>query len=171
MKILAEISEESLGLEGGPERFDTPYVLRKSARVILLNDEGKMAVQYLRTYSLHKLPGGGIEAGETPEVALKREVLEEVGCECEIVRPIGVTIQYMNRNNLLHIAYCYEARVVGDIGAPELDEGEIEEGQVTEWLDPAETLEKMLTDVSEKPEAPFILKRESTFVAEYLKTL
>lgn len=167
MKILAEISDGSLGV-GDSEKLGGKYQLRKSARVILLNEKGEVATQYLKTYTYHKLPGGGVNAGETIKEALKREVREEVGCECEIIKAVGMTIEYRNKHNLLHISYCYVASVIGEIGQPELEEGEIEEGQITLWLPPTQVLENMKSDKSEQYQSSFILKREMSFLEEYL---
>lgn len=171
MKLLAEISEGSLGLSEQFEQLGAAYQLRKSARAILLNVEGNIATQYLHTYTYHKLPGGGVDVGESVEEALRREVKEEVGCDCRIVQSVGMTIEYRNKYNLLHISYCYVAEVLGDIGESAMEEGEIEEGQETFWLPAAEVLEKMKTDIPGKFEGHFILKREISFLEEYLAEL
>lgn len=171
MKLLAEISEGSLGLSNEFEELGAAYELRKSARAILLNDRGEMATQYLQTYRFHKLPGGGVDRGESIEEALKREVVEEVGYDCEIERPIGMVIEYRNKYKLLHLSYCFIARVLGQFSEPELTEEEIEEGQATLWMPPATVLEKMRSDTPQKFEGHFILKREATFLEEYLKSI
>lgn len=167
MKLLNEISEKSLGI-GEAEKLGGQYELRKSARAILLNDEGNMATQYLKTYTYHKLPGGGVDPGESVEEALKREILEEVGCDSEIIKPVGMTIEYRNKYNLLHLSFAFAAKVVGEVGPPQLEEGEIEEGQETLWLPPEEVLAKMETDNPGKFEGHFILEREKSFLKEFL---
>lgn len=167
MKILAEISEATLKI-GEPEQLGTEYRLRKSARVILLNAAHEMATQYLETYKFHKLPGGGVDPGETIEEALKRETLEEVGAECKIVRSLGMVIEYRQKYKMLHISYGFVATVVGEIGEPELEPGEIEEGQTTLWLPPREVLERLRSDTGTKFEAAFIQAREIAFLEEYL---
>ena len=167
MKLLTEINEAMLGL-GATEELGEPYTLRKSARAILLDAEGNMATQYLQNYGFHKLPGGGVESGESTTEALKREVLEEVGAVCEITDEVGVVIEYRNKYKMIHISYCYIAKVIGEIGQPALEEGEVEEGQVTLWLPPETVLAKMQTDEPKKFEGHFILKREQAFLEEFL---
>ncbi len=167
MKLLAEISDKSLGLDD-IEILGQEYTLRKSARAVLINDEGLIATQYLNKYEYHKLPGGGVELGETIEEALKREVLEEVGCECEIIQPLGITIGYRNKYKMLHISYGFAAKVAGEIGNTALEAGEIEEGQETMWLEPEKLLHYLKTDQPLKYEGYFILPRETAFLSEYL---
>jgi 8-oxo-dGTP diphosphatase len=39
----------------------------------------------------HLLPGGGVETGESIATALRREVLEETGLECEVLSPLFIS--------------------------------------------------------------------------------
>ena len=170
MKLLNEISDGSLGLSDEYEQLNDSYRLRKSARAILCNTDGDIATQYLKNHAYHKLPGGGVDPGESIATAMCREVREEVGCDCEVGRGVGITIEYRSKHKLLHISYCFVATVRGEIGAPELEAGEIEEGQETLWLPPETVLEKMEHDTPQKYSSYFVLEREKTFLREYLST-
>lgn len=78
MRLLCELNDKMLGL-GEAESFEKNYKLRKAARAVILNEKGQIAYQFLTRPHLHKLPGGGVDAGETIEEGLRREVREEVG--------------------------------------------------------------------------------------------
>ncbi len=69
-------------MEGRPGQQD-------GAMVILVNREGHILLMHRddRDGVLHRdkwsIVGGGVEAGETPEDAVRREVFEEIGVEVE----------------------------------------------------------------------------------------
>ena len=67
---------------------------RPSARAVILKD-GKVLLNYVSKYNCYEFPGGGIEAGETPECAVQREVAEETGriVVPESVREFGIVIR------------------------------------------------------------------------------
>jgi len=117
MKLLAEISEKSLGISD-LEILGKKFELRKSARGVLINDKGEISIQFVGKNNYYKLPGGGVEIGETEKDALKREIVEEVGCDIIIEKELGITIEYRNAHGLLHLSYGYIARVNGEVGKP-----------------------------------------------------
>lgn len=169
MKILAEITARSLGMGDEVERLGGTYELRKSARAILVNAEGKIALQHLTKYNFYKLPGGGIEIGESSEQAVLREVREEVGAIAVIGAPLGVVIEY--RGTLLHISYAYCLQVVGELIAPTLEEDEASAGQETVWLEPGVALAAVQASVPEKHEGHYIIAREQAFLKAFLGNL
>ena len=51
------------------------------------------------------LPGGGIELGESPEDAIKREVKEECGIEVEVKRLVYFKSGYTDKDNYLDLIF------------------------------------------------------------------
>src|SRR3990167_8416756 len=110
MKLLQEIRDTDFGFEEIP---DVEYVDRPTARAVLLDEEGRVSVQWVWKHRFHKLPGGGVKKGETIEEGLRREIREEIGCEIEIGEEIGMIVEYRSRFAKKQIDYCYFAKVAG----------------------------------------------------------
>ena len=168
MILLKEISDATVGI-GEAVKLGENYQLRKSARAILENEAGLIALQHLQNYGFYKLPGGGVDAGETIEEALIREVKEEVGCVCAITAPVGIVIEYRDKYKLTQINYCFVARVTSEIGEPKFEEDEIKAGQTNVWVKPEEALGLLKNSAKEKYESHFNILREIVFVEEYLR--
>lgn len=89
-------------------------VIRNGARGIVIRQDGKIAIFYKSNKKQYKLPGGGIENNETPEIAFKREVLEETGCNVEIIKKLGITKEYKSRENFLQTSHIFISKVAND---------------------------------------------------------
>jgi 8-oxo-dGTP diphosphatase len=106
-------------------------VIRKSAYGLVPDDDGGLAV--VRTSRGVYLPGGGLEAGETPEETVRREVLEECGL---LIRPgacVARAIQFVysepERTHFEKRSIFIEGAIIGH-GPPPL-----EKDHELVWLD------------------------------------
>jgi len=126
MKLIKEICLD-------PEIECKKFKLRRTARAVLLNDRGEIALINETLGGFHLLPGGGIEKGESIVDAVKRECLEEAGADVEIFGEIGMTIEYRNTEEYILISYCHVAKVVGDLGVASLSNGEKSVLAQVEW--------------------------------------
>ena len=114
---------------------------RPSARAIILKD-GKVLLNHIAKYDCYEFPGGGIEAGETPEQAMQREVAEETGriVVPDSIREFGIVIRrqqdsrdpegiFEQRN------YYYFCDVTDETVPRKPDEHEIVEGVEPVWVE------------------------------------
>ena len=96
------------------------------------------------------LPGGGVDAGETTEVALRREMREETGCEIEDVRHVATYEVDERTQDFRATVHLFIARAVG--------EPRPEPGSAVRWAFPREpgfhpALRRELADAGLRSEA------------------
>jgi 8-oxo-dGTP pyrophosphatase MutT (NUDIX family) len=171
MKLLGEISEKSLGISE-TEILGKKYTLRKSARCVLLNDKNEVSLQFVGKNNYYKLPGGGVDEGETEKDALVREIIEEVGCDITIEQELGIIIEYRDAHELIQISYGYIARVKGDIREPEYTQSEIDDGFEAVWKPVDEAIVLLENHCPKEPyQIEHIVAREKMFLKEAVKIL
>jgi 8-oxo-dGTP diphosphatase len=133
MKIIRTITESDFDRQATPAEWPT-YTVRPGARAILVDQESRIALMHVAKHNYYKLPGGGVEAGEELAVALRRELLEEVGAsEVEIVSEIGQIDEYRDEWDKKSEHYGFLAKLAGPIVETERTEKEIDQGYETVW--------------------------------------
>ena len=152
MNIIAEITDKMFGIEEIP--FNNPTI-RYGARGIIKRDDGLIAVFYKQAKNEYKLPGGGIDEGEEPETAFKREALEETGCEVEDIKFLGITKELKSQENFQQTSYVFASRVTKDTGTLQMTQKEIDEGGGLVWLEPKEALAKIINCAGQLKESDY----------------
>lgn len=118
------------------ETYDhSGYALREAARAVVVDDENSIALLHVKNGDYYKLPGGGIEENEDVPDALKRELLEEIGCHAEIVTNLGTVREFRFYWNLEQLSYTYIARTIGEKGQPNFTQKEMDDGFEVVWAD------------------------------------
>lgn len=122
---------------------ETFVKVRPSAYALIENDRGQFAI--VRTQEGTYLPGGGIDAGETPAEAVIRETLEECGLSVRVGSLIAEAVQFA----WSEVEQTYVEKrctfVDADVLGP--DTSRLEPDHVLLWVD-AETACAMLTHES-----------------------
>ena len=100
---------------------------------------------------------------------MKRECLEEIGCNVEIIKEIGQVIEYRKKFNIKQTSFCYLTRLLGKKGIPKLEPSEIEEGFETVWLSFEDALDALQNYECVKYQVPYIVARDIVFIKEARK--
>ena len=148
------------------------YFVREAVRAVVLDEQYRIAILYVKKFKYYKLPGGGVEKGESRKQALVRECLEEVGSKIEIIDEIGKVFEYRCDCKMKQISYCYLAKIRGAKGKPKFTNEEVEDGFELVWLPIKIALDKVSEVKSDLPEAnEFIIPRSTVLLNEAKKYL
>jgi 8-oxo-dGTP pyrophosphatase MutT (NUDIX family) len=118
--------------------------IKKAARAVIVDDDNLIALIDVREGEYYKIPGGGIEDGESEEVAVKREALEEAGCRIEILKRIGEQ-QFTDDNpeygETIHHSVCFLAQKIGEQNDTNFDDWERSNNMKLIWVSFSEAIE------------------------------
>lgn len=114
--------------------------VRPSVRGIIIR-HGRVAMVHSLKYNYYKFPGGGIEAGESLEQALLREVAEESGLQVvpQSIREYGLVHRVQKGEKeamFIQDNYYFLCNAEPDVHAQQLDDYEAEERFTLEFVDP-----------------------------------
>lgn len=162
MELIKEISEKDIGYNY--ENIDNTYKIRKASRAIVVNNSGQIPLLYVSKHNYHKLPGGGIEAGEDINIALNREMMEEVGVDIDVLGEVGTIIEYRNKYKQLQISYCFYGKVKGNIKETSFTDEEINDGFQLKWIALEEAVSILENDIPDNYVGKFIQNRDLLFL-------
>lgn len=166
MKLIKEIFNKDIGLTSNKK--DRAYNLKRAARVVLINEKKELALLNVSNEGYHKLPGGGIEKGETIEEAAHREIEEETGYKMNLDKKIGLIIEYSDNNNLMQLSFAYKGSVT-EKSKIKLSENEIKQGLKLEWFTYEDAIKILENENPDTYHGKFIVNRDLSFIKEAVK--
>ncbi len=169
MELITEIYESHIGCE--VYNLEKIYTVRKASRAILVNNLNQIALLNVTKNTYHKLPGGGIEKGESIIEALNREVMEEVGAKIDIDSEIGTIIEYRDRFKQLQISYCFLAKVNEIVDTPSFTKDELAAGFQLKWVKFEDARTIIESDKPNDYMGKFIQKRDLAFLTQVYKIM
>ncbi|MEI6054257.1 MAG: NUDIX domain-containing protein [Candidatus Saccharibacteria bacterium] len=141
---------------------------RNAARTVIYDKENDLiALINVRNGDYYKIPGGGIEDGETEESAAEREAMEESGCRVKIIDKIGEQ-EFIDKNEkyngTIHRSICFLANKVGDLSDTSFDDWEKSNNMELVWVSFPEAIELFSKVKTDDDFAFQINKRDFDFV-------
>ncbi len=166
MRMICKLTEQDVGLEPSPQQSSK---MRAAARAVVMNGLGQIALLYVSTDNYYKLPGGGVEPGESIEQALHREVLEEAGCSIEMLGEVGMIEELRNAWGIMQTSHCYLATVVGNCTEPSFTDQETMNGFELDWASPEDALQLIHDSVPQTYLGKFVQVRDQIFLQEAME--
>lgn len=93
---------------------DVSALFRVAVSALIFDDEGRVLLAHRRDIDWWNLPNGGMEAGETVDEALQREVMEELGVSIEVGQLVGVYSKTLKQEVVL----AFRCRIINGVPTP-----------------------------------------------------
>ena len=148
---------------------------RHVARAIVLEDDKILILKVRRNDEFGnaeylETSGGGVDDGETPEVAVLREIDEELGVKGEIITKLGVVDDYYNRIKRHNINHYYLVKVVGKTKIHHVSKGDSLIAGILK-LDIIDILNEYKTNKRESKITRLVYNREEPILKEAYRIL
>lgn len=118
------------------------WILRKTVKIIIQNNEGKIALVTSPIHNCFLLPGGGIDKGEEIFNAANRESKEEALCSITEPEMFGVTQEYRARDGKRYETYGVFAHIGETITEDSRTDEEKENSLTVVWCTTEEAKNK-----------------------------
>jgi len=143
-----------------------------AVRAVIIDDMNNTAILNVKgANSYFKIPGGGIEKGETIDQALEREVAEEAGCKIRVLKKLGEHQFYVKEKDRNYHSICFLAELDGDKGEPQFDDWEKSREFKLEWLNIEDAIKKFESSHPENEYEKIIQNRDLNFLREANKQI
>lgn len=166
MNRISTITEQDLGRAKHEELWPS-FDKRSAARAIMIDDSSRIALMHVTNKNYYKLPGGGVDPGESLEEALLRELKEEAGAQnVEIISEIGQIVEYREEWRRRGTHHCFLVKLTGNLLAPQQTDKEIDHGYEIVWADSIDETIKLVESGEPKEYGQDFEKlRELTFLS------
>lgn len=169
--VIAEISDNDFKETFISKDNTDKYCFRRASRGILINGN-KIAIINVSKKKHHKLPGGGIKIYESNQTAFKREIKEETGCECKLLKNINqnsIVLEKREQYKFIQISYIFFSKIVGKPQQTKLMQDEIDDGFKLEWVTINQAIRIFKMDKPTDYKVKFIQKRDISILKFYQK--
>lgn len=131
-------------------KYDTPeeYQERQTVKIIIKNEEGKIALVTNPIHTFFLLPGGGAESDDLESEAT-REALEETNYHIEMLETLGVMEEFRNRDAKHYFTTCFIAKAVQRSNKDLRTEEEKMNGLEVQWFS-LDEVKKLMHEQAER---------------------
>lgn len=149
MKSLGTHTQSDIFPDKEDNKKEVIFEDRITGKAVVFDEQKNIALVGNKVNSFYLLPGGGIDQYESIENGIVRECLEEIGCDVELSKAIGIIDDYRNRDKKHCINYCYTAKLIGKKGELTLTEEEEKNGLHVIWISLDEALDILEKEVEQ----------------------
>ena len=170
MQKLAHLVHDSLT---APDLEKLRVLERHAARAIVTRED-RILLLYTERYDDFSFPGGGIDAGESPETGLRRELHEETGAsDIDIVEHFGFVTEIMPTwkpqwDVMYQTSHWFTCAIGDALGETRLEDYEIANGMSARWVTLKDALNHNRSVIQRRPSTMGLSIQRETLVLEHV---